>query len=110
MVQWAKEFSAAITICDLDGKIVEMNNKSIETFKDDGGNQLIGKSLFSCHSESSSNIIKNLLANNSCNVYTIEKGGIKKLIYQSPWYEEGKIKGLVEISIEIPTEMQHHIR
>ena len=44
------------------------------------------------------------------NVYTIEKNGIKKLIYQSPWFENGEMKGLVELSLEIPFEMPHFIR
>jgi transcriptional regulator with PAS, ATPase and Fis domain len=107
---WLKEFSAAVTICDLNGTIIEMNDRSAEVFKDNGGYQLIGKSLFDCHSENSVEIIKDLLANKSVNVYTIEKNGIKKLIYQSPWYENGKLKGLVELSLEIPFDMPHHIR
>jgi hypothetical protein len=44
------------------------------------------------------------------NVYTIEKNGIKKLIYQSPWFEKGEMKGLVELSLEIPFNMPHFIR
>jgi len=44
------------------------------------------------------------------NVYTIEKAGIKKMIYQTPWYQNGKVAGLVEISIEIPFDMPHFIR
>lgn len=70
---WLKEFSAAVTVCDLNGKIIEMNDRSAETFKDDGGYQLIGKSLFNCHSDNSVAIIKDLIAKKSVNVYTIEK-------------------------------------
>jgi len=43
-------------------------------------------------------------------VYTIEKKGIKKLIYQAPWYENGEFSGVVELSIPIPFEMPHYIR
>ncbi|NMB82168.1 MAG: diguanylate cyclase [Ignavibacteria bacterium] len=109
-IKWTKEFPAAITICDTEGKIIEMNNKSAEIFINDGGYQLLGKNLFDCHSENSTSIIKELIAENKTNVYTIEKGGIKKLIYQSPWYENGSLKGLVELSIEIPFDMPHHKR
>ena len=42
--------------------------------------------------------------------YTIEKNGVKKLIYQIPWYENGEFMGLVEFSLEIPFEMPHYIR
>ena len=39
-----------------------------------------------------------------------EKNGVKKLIYQTPWYENGEFMGLVEFSLEIPFEMPHYIR
>ena len=44
------------------------------------------------------------------NAYTIEKGPLRKLIYQTPWYEKGEIAGLVEFSLEIPAEMPHYVR
>jgi transcriptional regulator with PAS, ATPase and Fis domain len=105
-----KEINAAITFCDVEGKIIEMNDKAAEMFADDGGYGLIGKSLFGCHSEQSNKIIKGLIEGKKTNVYTIEKKGIKKLIFQSPWFVNGEIKGLMEISIEIPFDMPHHIR
>ena len=40
----------------------------------------------------------------------IEKNGVKKIIYQSPWYKEGEYAGFVELSLEIPLEMPHFIR
>lgn len=107
---WVKEFNSAITVCDTDGKIIYMNDKAASTFAGDGGYDLIGKNIFDCHSEQSTKTIKELIRDNKTNSYTIEKNGVKKLIYQSPWYEDGSPKGLVEISIEIPFEMPHHIR
>jgi hypothetical protein len=44
------------------------------------------------------------------NVYTIEKKGKKKLIYQAPWFHNGAFGGLVELSLEIPFETPHFIR
>ena len=44
------------------------------------------------------------------NVYTIEKKGVKKLIYQTPWYHDGAFAGLVELGLEIPAEMPHFVR
>ncbi len=109
-INWVKEFNSAVTICDTEGTIIYMNDKAASMFSKDGGYNLIGTSLFDCHSEQSNEIIKNLMIENKSNSYTIEKNGIKKLIHQSPWYENGKLKGLVEISIEIPFEMPHHKR
>jgi hypothetical protein len=47
---------------------------------------------------------------NKTNVYTIEKNGVHKLIYQSPWFEKGELKGLVEFTVEIPSDLPHHVR
>jgi len=107
---WAKELNLAITIMDIDGTIIYMNDKSIKTFEKDGGKNLIGKPLNHCHKERSNEIISGLLRQQETNTYTIEKNGIKKLIYQTPWYENGKCMGLVEFSLEIPFEMKHFVR
>lgn len=107
---WLKEFSAAITVCDVNGKIIDMNNKSDKVYSEKGGYQLIGKNLFDYHNENSIGIIKDLLATGKNNVYTVEKNGIKKLIYHAPWYEDGKVKGLVELMFEIPLDMPNHVK
>jgi len=87
-----------------------MNQRACRTFEKYGGESLIGKSLFDCHGERSSAMIRRFLQTGESNVYTIEKAGVKKLIHQSPWYKDGKIAGLVELSLELPTEMPHFVR
>ncbi len=108
--KWIKEFPAAITVCDINGTITEMNQKSAAVFESDGGYDLIGKNMFGCHTDASKEKIKEIINKQIPNIYTIEKNGKKKLIYQSPWFENGEMKGLVELSIEIPFEMPHFIR
>ncbi len=110
MTKWTDEFRGAVTLCDRDAKIIYMNDKSALTFASYGGRELIGKSLLDCHNENSKQIINNLLANGGENVYTIEKKGIKKLIYQAATCENGEISGLVELSLELPPDMPHFIR
>jgi hypothetical protein len=107
---WVKEFPAAITVCDDSGVILAMNDSSCKTFENDGGAALIGKNLYDCHPGLSLEKVRALLASGSPNCYTIEKKGKKKLIYQSPWFEEGTYRGFVEISIPIPEVMPHFIR
>lgn len=108
--EWPDDLDFAITICDRKGEILYMNKKSQQVFAKWGGKELIGKCLFDCHSEKSVALLKELMAENKSNTYTIEKNGVKKLIHQTPWYTEGKVAGMVEISIEIPFEMPHHVR
>ena len=71
---------------------------------------LIGKNLFECHSEPSQAKIRHMLATGESNAYTIEKNGLHKVIYQTPWRKDGKIAGMVEISMIVPPEMPHYIR
>ena len=108
--EWIKDFTGAITVCDTEGIIIEMNDKAIKTFEDDGGANLIGTNLLDCHPEPSRFKVKELLKSQQKNVYTIEKNSIKKLIYQAPWFKDGQCAGLVEFSLEIPNEMPHFIR
>lgn len=107
---WIKEFPGAITICNADGLILEMNDKAIKTFESQGGAELIGQPLLDCHPEPARAKLAELLAARRRNVYTIEKNGVHKLIYQSPWYENGEYGGLIELSLEIPAEMPHFVR
>lgn len=108
--QWTEEFPAAITVCDRNGIILEMNEMSIRTFSEDGGEKLIGKNLLECHPEPARKKLAEMLDTKKKNVYTIEKKGIKKLIFQSPWYKNGIFCGFVEISFEIPFDMPHFVR
>jgi transcriptional regulator with PAS, ATPase and Fis domain len=107
---WIKSFSAAITVCDVNGIILEMNDKAIESFKEDGGEKLIGVNLLNCHPESARAQLKGMLGTQRQNSYTIEKNGVKKLIYQTPWYDNGQYAGFVELSLPIPFVMPHVIR
>lgn len=105
-----KNLPFAVTACDIDARIIYMNEKSCATFLKNGVKSLIGNYLFDCHSEKSAAQIRNLLQTGGTNSYTIEKNGLKKLIYQCPWYKDEKIAGLVEISLVIPNEMPHFVR
>jgi transcriptional regulator with PAS, ATPase and Fis domain len=107
---WVNEFPAAITVCDADGIILSMNERSILAHADDGGANLIGTSLLACHTEPSRSKVKELLRSKAPNVYTIEKGGVRKLVYQSPWFERGKFSGLVEVVFPIPSVVPHFNR
>lgn len=46
---WIKEFPGAITVCDPEGIILEMNDKAAKSHEKDGGYALIGKNLYDCH-------------------------------------------------------------
>jgi len=107
-LDYFKGLNLAITISAKDGEVLYQNDSSIEVNGDVRGNNMMG-----CHNERSRQIIKHLLDDAATNVYTISKKGKKKLIYQTPWYEDDAkqvVGGLIEFSIILPDEMPHYDR
>lgn len=112
-------------------------NAFVQTFQKDEVS-LIGKNLMDCHppharakvcflfsspfffffltvgTMPSSHVaygqIEEMMRTHETNAYTIEKAGVKKLIYQAPWFRDGVFGGLVELSMVIPMEMPHYVR
>ena len=107
---WIEEFPGAITVCDPEGIILEMNARSAETNQGDGGKELIGTNLLNCHPEPARAKLEKMMETRQANVYTIEKKGVKKLVYQTPWYQDGQYMGFVELIVEIPFQMPHFVR
>ncbi len=110
MHEWVNEFRGAVTVCDRDGVILEMNERAVEVFATDGGRALIGRNVLDCHPEPARTQLKKMLAAGEANVYTIEKAGVKKLIYQAPWYRDGAYAGFVELSLVVPVALPHFVR
>jgi len=105
-----KELPFAITVCDTHGIILYMNERSILTFAKYGGEALIGSSLFGCHPEPAATKLREMLEKGSSNVYTIEKNGTRKMIYQSPWFTNRIYEGFIELSLELPAGVPHFVR
>lgn len=108
--QWIKDLPAAVTVCDREGIILEMNEKSGKMFEKTGGRKLLGSNLLDCHPGPAREKLAEMLKNQATNCYTIEKNGAKKMIYQTPWYDGGEYRGFVEFVFEIPLEMPHYER
>jgi transcriptional regulator with PAS, ATPase and Fis domain len=107
---WVEEFGAAVTVCDAAGIIREMNHQAAATFEADGGMALVGRDLRDCHPGAAREKLERLLESREPNVYTIQKGDSRKLIYQVPWYRDGVFAGIVEISLPLPAVVPHFVR
>lgn len=107
---WIEAFPAAITVCDEKGIITAMNERAAAGYARDGGRALIGKDVLDCHPEPAAAELRDLLANPRLNAYTIEKRGVKKLVYQAPWFKQGRFAGIVEMVVELPEGMPHFVR
>ncbi|MBI5584511.1 MAG: diguanylate cyclase [Deltaproteobacteria bacterium] len=107
---WVREFPGAVVVCDTRGLITAMNAAAEKIFKNQGGGRLLGTNVLDCHPEPSRIKLAEMMENPRLNVYTIEKEGRHRLIYQTPWYREGTYAGLVELSLEIPMDLPHFVR
>lgn len=109
MNDWVQGAALSVAVCDKDGVILEMNERARKTFEKSDG-ELVGRNLLDCHPEPARTKVREMLAKPYTNAYTIEKNGVKKLIYQMPWNKDGQYAGIVELSLEIPYEMPHFVR
>ena len=102
---WVDHYPMAVSVCDTQGTIVAMNRIAAENFSKDGGMSLIGSSLFDCHPEPANVILRTLLLEKRSNTYFVEKNGARKLVQQSPWYNQGIFAGLIETILELPPQV-----
>jgi transcriptional regulator with PAS, ATPase and Fis domain len=109
-MEWIEKLDGNVIVSDAQGRIIYMNERALKQYEKDGGSSLIGKDLLECHSESSRKKIMEIMTTGQKNVYTIEKQGQKKIIYQTPWFADGEFRGIVELSLAIPAEMPHFAR
>ncbi len=95
----------AVTVCDTECNIVYQNDRSLDVNGD-----MRGRCMLGCHNDRSRGIISRILEEGMTNSYTISKKGQRKLIHQTPWYRDGRIAGIIELSIVIPDQMPHYDR
>ena len=100
----------AVTICAKDGTILDMNAKSKKTFLKPGMPEIIGQNVLDCHPEPARSLLADMLENPRTNVYTVEKEGVKKLIFQTPWYDDGEYAGFMELSMVLPDVIPNKVR
>lgn len=101
----------AVTVCGKDGEILDMNGKSVKTFVKPDMEPLIGKNVLDCHPEPARSLLADMLENPRTNVYTVEKEGLKKLIFQTPWYDgNGEYAGFMELSMVLPEVIPNRVR
>ncbi len=101
------EFGAAIEVCDREGHLLYVNDCAAETV---AGRDQIGTNILDCHPEPARTLLQEMLAAGRANIYTIERNGQHKLIYQAPWYQSGEYAGFIEMALPIPAEMPHFVR
>lgn len=109
-LQWLDGMAVSVVACDTAGVCTYMNERACQTFAKDGGRALVGRSLIDCHPEPARSRLLDMLRVPCANSYTVEKGGKKKLVHQTPFFRDGVFTGVVEIVLEVPAVLPHFVR
>jgi len=109
-VEWFESLPCSITVSDRRYKILYLNARSAEVNAADGGKSLVGKNLLDCHPPQAAKKLRKVMARARPNVYTIEKKGKHKVIFQAHWRQRGRLAGMVEITFELPPDAPHFVR
>jgi len=109
-LDWFEELPCAVTVCDVAYRILYLNARAAEVNARDGGKSLIGRDMMACHPPEAQEKLRRVMESGRPNIYTIEKGGVRKMIYQAHWRRNGTVGGLLEITFELPKEVPHFVR
>jgi hypothetical protein len=103
-------FPGAVMICTPDAIIAYMNAIAETRMAKHGGRALIGSNLLDCHPSPAREKLELLMRERRSNVYTSEKDGVKRLVYQSPCYQDEAYVGYAEFSFEVPLAIPNFLR
>jgi hypothetical protein len=109
-LEWLEHLPCSVTVCDRNYTILYLNARSAEVNASDGGKRLVGRNLMECHPPEAQEKLRMVMDSVRPNVYTIEKAGVRKMIYQAHWQTDGTPSGLIEITFELPAEIPHFVR
>ena len=109
-IEWLEELPCSVTVCDADYTVLYLNGKSAESNAKDGGKDLVGTDLMDCHPEEAQKKLRKVMASGKPNVYTVERNGVRKMVYQAHWRKKGRVGGLVEVVFDLPPEVPHFVR
>jgi transcriptional regulator with PAS, ATPase and Fis domain len=110
MNDWVKELPAEVMVCDTEGIILEMNAEAESLFAEDGGRGLLGANVLDCHPGPARAKLAGMMEKCLSNTYYETEDGEKRFFFQSPWYQDGKYSGFVEISFTVPEGIPHFVR
>jgi PAS domain-containing protein len=109
-LEWFEQLPCSVIVCDRRYTILYMNDRAAEANSNDGGKALVGRNLMDCHPPEAQKKLRKVMTSGRPNVYTIERRGVKKLVYQCHWKGRGRVGGLIELSFELPSDMPNFER
>ncbi len=107
---WLCGLPFSLTVCNDAGTILYMNDRADRSFEAWGGKARVGSDILDCHPEPARTRLREIMEKQQRNVYTVEKKGTRRLIFQAPWYRDGVYAGFFELILPLPENMPHFIR
>jgi hypothetical protein len=107
---WMKGIHGNVIVTDTLGVILYLNDGAAAAYAAAGGRGLLGSNMLDCHPPDVRTQVAAMLAEGRANSYTITRGGQRRLVHQSPWYDEGRYAGFVELVLPLPEGMPHFDR
>lgn len=109
-MDWIKDFSVAVVICDRKGVLTYLNEAAAAMYAPFGGYALLGKSVCDCHKQATNDKMNEIMETRKPHTYSIERNGVKRLIHQVPHVVNGEVVGIIELAIIVPFEFPHFVR
>jgi DUF438 domain-containing protein len=109
-LKWFEHLPCAVTVCDRNYTIRYLNEAAAMANAESGGKALIGKSLLDCHPPRARRTLRKVMASGEPHVFTTERKGVKKMVYEAHWTSGGKVGGMVEVSFQIPRKVRNLVR
>lgn len=99
MFYYLENVNFSATVCDKNGVVLYQNAVARERDGD-----VVGKNLYGCHGKKSAEMIRYMMETGASNTYEVVRDGKRRLIHQTPWFEEpaGAVAGLIEIAMDLP--------
>lgn len=106
-MEWFEHLPCALTVCDRDYKILYLNKAAAEVNAESGGKALIGRSLLDCHPQRARRMLRRVMASGKPHVFTTERRGVKKMVYEAHWQNDGEVGGMVEVYFRLPRKVRN---
>ena len=71
------------------------------------GFDLIGHNAITCHKEPTQSKMRKIYKEQKFNFYSITLNGQKQMVYQAPYFIDGKFSRIVEMVLDLPENTPH---
>jgi len=106
-LEWFENLPCAVTVCDRNYTILYVNQATAEANAERGGKELVGRSLLDCHPPRARRLLRKVMDSGEPHIFTSERNGRKKMVYEAHWRRDGEVGGMIEVSFQLPRKVRN---